>query len=161
MAKLLRFGRKRIGGKVGYDQSLITAITQRLNDAVAYENALKEKTPQKALKQPKMGDYYTYNGERDNKDYEWEKNENRNMKKIIRLTEQDLHNIVKESVTKILEERLVPYNDIMQLYDTGSYNPEEIADELGEDLEYVNWCIDNFDWSDFQPDEFPNDEYYG
>lgn len=76
------------------------------------------------------------------------------MKKIIRLTEQDLRKIVKESVKKLIEERLVPYNNIMQLYDTGSYTPKEIADELGEDLEYVNWCIDNFDWSDFQPDEF-------
>ena len=73
MAKILRFTKKRIGGKIGYDQSLITAITQRLNDAMAYENSLKQKTPQKPLKQPQMGDYYTYNGERDNVDYEWEK----------------------------------------------------------------------------------------
>lgn len=72
MAKVLRFHKKRIGGKIGYDQSLITAITQRFSDAVAYENSLKDKKPQKPLKQPNMGDYYTYNGERDNKDYEWE-----------------------------------------------------------------------------------------
>ena len=81
MAKVLRFHKKRIGGKIGYDQSLITAITQRFSDAVAYENSLKEKKPQKPLKQPNMGDYYTYNGERDNKDYEWEKNESKHMKK--------------------------------------------------------------------------------
>ena len=91
MAKLLRFGKKRIGGKVGYDQSLITAITQRLNDAVAYENALKEKVPQKASKQPKMGDYYTYNGERDNKDYEWES-------MIPRIVMEEINKLLGEDV---------------------------------------------------------------
>ena len=68
MAKKIGYHLQRRGGKVGYDQSLITAITQRLDDAIAYEDSLKKKTPQKPLKQPQMGDYYTYNGERDNKD---------------------------------------------------------------------------------------------
>lgn len=95
MAKKLGFGLKRIGGKIGYDQSLITAITQRLNDAIAYENSLKEKTPQKALKQAREGDYYTYNGERDNKDYEWELNEG---VKRINITESQLKRLEERGV---------------------------------------------------------------
>ena len=95
MANLLRFGKKRIGGKIGYDQSLITAITQRLNDAIAYENSLKEKTPQRALKQAREGDYYTYNGERDNKDYKWEVNEG---VKRINITESQLKRLEERGV---------------------------------------------------------------
>lgn len=95
MAKVLRFTKKRIGGKIGYDQSLITAITQRLGDAMAYENSLKQKTSQKPLKQPQMDDYYTYNGERDNVDYDWEKNES-----IIRRA-------IIESINKILNIEII------------------------------------------------------
>ena len=95
MAKKLGFGLKRIGGKIGYDQSLITAITQRLDDAIAYENGLKKKTPQKALKQTREGDYYTYNGERDNKDYEWEVNEG---VKRISITESQLKRLEERGI---------------------------------------------------------------
>lgn len=79
MADKLGYEKKRVGGKIGYDQSLITAITRHFNEAVEYDNECHKKMPQKPLKQPNMGDYYTYNGERDNIDYEWEKNENKNM----------------------------------------------------------------------------------
>ena len=75
MAEIIPYHKKRIGGKIGYDQSIITAIQQRFGEAVAYENSLKNKVSQKPPKQPNMGDYYTYNGEKDNIDYEWEKNE--------------------------------------------------------------------------------------
>lgn len=95
MANVIGFHKKRIGGKIGYDQSLITAITQRLDDAMAYEDSLKQKTPQKPLKQPQIGDYYTYNGERDNVDYDWEKNESRRMIKRININESQLHLIVE------------------------------------------------------------------
>ena len=91
MADKLGYTKKRIGGKIGYDQSLITAITQRFNDAVAYENSLKEKKPQRALKQPNMGDYYTYNGERDNKDYEWES-------MIPRIVMEEINKVLGDSV---------------------------------------------------------------
>jgi hypothetical protein len=76
MAVKLGYNLKHIGGKIGYDQSLITAITRHFNEAVKYDKGLGMKVPQKPKKQPIMGDYYTYNGERDNVDYGWEKNEN-------------------------------------------------------------------------------------
>ena len=95
MAKIIPYHKKRIGGKIGYDQSIITAIQQRFGEAVAYENSLKNKVSQKPPKQPNMGDYYTYNGERDNIDYEWEKNES-----IIR------HAII-ESINKVLGENII------------------------------------------------------
>ena len=98
MAEVIGFHKKRIGGKIGYDQSLITAITQRLDDAIAYENSLKQKTPQKSLRQPKMGDYYTYNGERDNVDYEWEKNESMNLSRDI------IRKAIMESIGGLIDE---------------------------------------------------------
>lgn len=76
MASKLGYTKKRFGGKIGYDQSLITAITRHFNEAVDYDKGLGMKVPQKPRKQPNMGDYYTYNGEKDNVDYDWEKNEN-------------------------------------------------------------------------------------
>lgn len=170
-AEKLGYHMKRIGGKKGYDQSLYTALTRHLKELLDYDSKQIAKTPQKAQKQQILGDYYTYNGERDNIDYGWEKNEsivNRivmeeinkflnksNCMKKINLTEQQLKIITELGKPK---ERLVPWNNIMQLYDTGSYTPEEIAEELGEDLEYVNWCIDNFDDSDFGLDEFEDDD---
>ena len=76
MASKLGYTKKQFGGKIGYDQSLITAITRHFNEAVKYDEGLGVKVSQKSQKQPIMGDYYTYNGERDNVDYDWEKNEN-------------------------------------------------------------------------------------
>jgi len=78
MAEILGFTKKQVGGKIGYDKSLITAITQRFSEAMEYESKLHEKPSQKALKHPKTkpSNYYMMNGERDNKDYEWEVNEN-------------------------------------------------------------------------------------
>ena len=73
MASKLGYTKKQFGGKIGYDQSLITAITRHFNEAVKYDEGLGMKAPQKSQKQPIMGDYYTYNGERDNIDYDWEK----------------------------------------------------------------------------------------
>lgn len=84
MAEIIPYHKKRIGGKIGYDQSIITAIQQRFGEAVAYENSLKNKVSQKPPKQPKMKprelDYVGYNGERDNIDYEWEKEDNNKVK---------------------------------------------------------------------------------
>jgi len=75
MANKLGYRTRRIGGKIGYDSSLMTAISRHFKEAVEYDKGLGMKTPQKSLKQSNMGDYYTYNGERDNVDYDWEKNE--------------------------------------------------------------------------------------
>ena len=94
MADVIGYHKQRIGGKVGYEKSLITAISQRIREAIEYENSLKEKKPQRASKQPQTKprelDYVGYNGERDNVDYEWEKNENRKMKRI-NINESQLH----------------------------------------------------------------------
>ena len=79
MANKLGYRTKRIGGKVGYDSSLMTAISRHFKEALEYDKGFGMKTSQKSLKQPNMGDYYTYNGERDNVDYDWEKNENKIM----------------------------------------------------------------------------------
>lgn len=75
-AEKLGYHMKRIGGKKGYDQSLYTALTRHLKELLDYNNQQTVRTPQKPQKQPILGDYYTYNGERDNIDYGWEKNEN-------------------------------------------------------------------------------------
>ena len=93
MASKLGYTKKRFGGKIGYDQSLITAITRHFNEAVDYDKGLGMKVPQKPLKQPNMGDYYTYNGERDNVDYDWEKNESFIIRKAIieSINELDLY----------------------------------------------------------------------
>lgn len=104
MANKLGYKKRREGRKIGYEHNLITDICRHIREAMEYENALHDKTPQKRQKQPNLGDYYTYNGERDNADYEWEKNENKNIKQLIKLTEQDLHKIVKEATTKIIKE---------------------------------------------------------
>ena len=74
-AEKLGYHMKRVGGKRGYDQSLYTALTRHLKELLDYDSKQIAKTPQKPQKQPNLGDYYTYNGERDNIDYEWEKNE--------------------------------------------------------------------------------------
>lgn len=83
MANKLGYTKKQFGGKIGYDQSLITAITRHFNEAVKYDEGLAMKVPQKSRKQPNMGDYYAYNGERDNVDYGWEKNETFIIRKAI------------------------------------------------------------------------------
>lgn len=75
MARKLGYKPKHAGAKLGYDKSLITAISQHFREALEYEDSLKEKLLQKPLKRSKKEDYYTFNGERDNVDYEWEKNE--------------------------------------------------------------------------------------
>lgn len=95
MAVKLGYKPKRIGGKIGYDQSLITAITRHFDEAVEYDKRISIKVSQKALKQPIEGDYYTYNGERDNVDYDWEKNES-----IV-------SRIVMEEINKFLDKEIV------------------------------------------------------
>lgn len=74
-AEKLGYHMKRVGGKKGYDQSLYTVLTRHLKELLDYDSQQTVITPQKPQKQPILGDYYTYNGERDNNDYEWEKNE--------------------------------------------------------------------------------------
>jgi len=74
-AEKLGYHMKRVGSKRGYDQSLYAALTRHLKELLNYDSQQIVKTPQKLQKQQNLANYYTYNGERDNIDYEWEKNE--------------------------------------------------------------------------------------
>ena len=96
-AEKLGYHMKRIGGKKGYDQSLYTALTRHLRELLDYDSQQTVKTSQRPQKQPNLGDYYTYNGERDNVDYEWEKNEGKKVRKMkrINITENQL-NVITE-----------------------------------------------------------------
>ena len=94
-AEKLGYHMKRIGGKKGYDQSLYTVLTRHLKELLDYDSGQTVKTPQKPQKQPNLGDYYTYNGERDNIDYEWEKNESI----VSRIVMEEINKFIdKESV---------------------------------------------------------------
>ena len=94
-AEKLGYHMKRVGGKRGYDQSLYTALTRHLKELLNYDSQQTVKTPQKPQKQLNLGDYYTYNGERDNIDYEWEKNES-----IV-------SRIIMEEINKLLDKEIV------------------------------------------------------
>jgi hypothetical protein len=95
-AEKLGYHMKRIGGKKGYDQSLYTALTRHLKELLDYDAQQAVRKHQKPQKQPKEivwddDNYETYNGERNNVNYEWEKNENRIRRAIMEsITELDL-----------------------------------------------------------------------
>lgn len=63
------------------------------------------------------------------------------MKKIIRLTESDLHKIVKESVKKILKEGVPDPSDFLD--QDPYYDEEENEDDPLDD--YNNWRLENLD----------------
>lgn len=87
MAEKLGWKQRHIGGKIGYHRTFYTALAQHLTELLDYDAKIKTKVPYKAAEKPKKtvkkpkeiawdnDNYYTYNGERDNVDYEWEKNE--------------------------------------------------------------------------------------
>jgi hypothetical protein len=89
IAQKLGYTQKHIGNKVGYHKSVYTALWQHIKELVDYDASLKAKVPQKALKSPKTDNYYVYNGERDNRDYEWESKS------------QDLHKYIMESIDEL------------------------------------------------------------
>jgi hypothetical protein len=90
-AQKLGYSMKRIGGKKGYDKSLYTVLTRHLKELLDYDNQQRVKMPQKPKNEPKLWNYYTYNGEKDNVDYEWEKNE------------AIISKVVVETINKFLE----------------------------------------------------------
>lgn len=94
-AEKLGYHMRHVGGKRGYHQSLYTALTRHLKELLEYNTKLTDRTKQKPQKQQNLGDYYAYNGERDNIDYEWEKNES-----II-------SRIVMEEINKFLGKEIV------------------------------------------------------
>jgi hypothetical protein len=73
------------------------------------------------------------------------------MKKIIRLTESDLHRIVKKSVNKIIKE-------------WGEYVPDP-SDFLDQDPYYQNYFDEDgveydFEGNPIEDDEFDDERYY-
>ena len=112
-AKEAGYSIKHAGGIIGYDQSVYTALTKAFSDMVEYEKGLRAKKSQKPRKRE-----IDYNPDKfiepDRADYEWEKNENRIMRQIVRLTESDLHKLIKESVKIILENSTNEINHIAE-----------------------------------------------
>lgn len=75
MAKKLGYSIKRAGGKRGYHKSLYTDLQRHWSELLAYDAEKVVKTSQRPSNMPNMGNYYTYNGETDRKDYDWEVDE--------------------------------------------------------------------------------------
>lgn len=94
MANKLRYPLIHAGGKIGYYDSILMAIMQHIREAVEYEKALQSRKAHKAPKVVKTrsssvdNNYYMRNGERDNVDYSWEKNESRVRRAIIESIEE-------------------------------------------------------------------------
>jgi hypothetical protein len=97
VAQGIGYREKQIGGKRGYHKSVYTALTQHFKELVDYDKARVAKASQKPPKQPKQiswndGNYFTYNGEKDNADYEWE---------------SLIPRIVMEEINKFLDKEIV------------------------------------------------------
>lgn len=76
IAKKCGYSIKRVGGKIGYHKSVCSALERHYNELVAYDKELKQKATQKQSKQQNREyNHFMMNGEKDNVDYEWEKNE--------------------------------------------------------------------------------------
>lgn len=75
VAQKIGYKQKHIGSKVGYHKSVYTALTRHFWELVEYNEQLLSKTQQKPKKQVNTDNYYTYNGERDNVDYDWERSD--------------------------------------------------------------------------------------
>ena len=70
-------------------------------------------------------------------------------RQIIKLTESDLHNIIKESVNKILKENLYDYTD-------GQINDFNAEKEFRDSHD---WSMDDEEFNDFyiDPDNYRDD----
>ena len=71
-----------------------------------------------------------------------------NNKKQIRLTESDLHNIVKESVSKILSEAYgtMPHNDMLMHYDYSPYNHKSLDSNLNDRDYHNKGDVPRYNW---------------
>lgn len=127
MADKLGWKQRHIGGKIGYHRTFYTALAQHLTELLACDTKIKAKLPfddlkktqkpKKSVKKPKEitwndGNYFTYNGERDNADYEWEKNEDLIRRAIMEsVNELDLYHSSNADHSIALKEGLdVNYN---------------------------------------------------
>ena len=91
-AKKLGYRMRQAGGKRGYHQSLYTFLSSHIKEMLEYENSISSTAEKNDKKANYPTDYYSFNGERDNIDYEWEKNENKIRNAIIEsINELDLY----------------------------------------------------------------------
>ena len=67
------------------------------------------------------------------------------MKKLIRLTEGDLHIFVKESVDKILKEVISLDEKTKAMQEEITKKASEILDEIPNDVDYTKELLDEFD----------------
>lgn len=74
-AQKIGYSIRRIGGKKGYHKSVYTALQRHWSELMAYDTEKALKKSQKPLKTPTTNDYYTYNGESDRAEYDWELDE--------------------------------------------------------------------------------------
>ena len=84
------------------------------------------------------------------------------MKKVIKLTESDLHKIIKESVSKILEEDVL--NNNWEDFDNGVLNNYEPFKNQKESDNEHDWGIsgeDGFDPTEYDPDAYTSNGDYG
>ena len=78
MAKRLGYKKKRYSDCVGYVKNVYTDLTRHLDELKQCDEEVKaRKSAPRAKKRRSepITDYYMFNGERDNIDYDWEKNE--------------------------------------------------------------------------------------
>lgn len=101
LAQKLGYNIKTIGGKKGYNKSAYTAIQRHWNELLVYDN----EKPHRPTKQQTQGDYYMYNGERDNKDYDWEVDES----------------VIREAVNKTINSLLIEMNNEQRALQTNIF----------------------------------------
>ena len=90
----------RAGNKIGYHKSFCDLLVRHLYELVQLDKELKKENSKRVNVPPKgkhngEPNYYAYNGERDNIDYEWEKNES------------IASRIVMEEINKFLDKEIV------------------------------------------------------
>jgi len=73
----------RFGGKIGYKSYLYTALTQNLAELRRCEEDIRNRKAFKRQKYTVQPNYYMFNGERDNVDYDFERNEGKIRRAII------------------------------------------------------------------------------
>ena len=89
------------------------------------------------------------------------------MEKVIRLTEQDLSNMVKKSLANIMNEDVLGDNWREREDDDVLNNYEPFEDQEGDDLDSHDWGVSGdgdidpteYDSDDYDQDEYDSEEY--
>lgn len=108
MAKRLGFSLRTIGMKRGYTANIYTELQRHWKEFNELDKRIKERKDKKENGFKLINKDYNpdkFIEPEGRVDYQWEKNENKDMNRIlIRLTESDLRRIVKESAHRLLTE---------------------------------------------------------